>query len=103
MTALTRRSLLSAVALGGAAAVVAACGGKDAAAKAGSGDNWTLRIGTIGSKNQLTSPTGYLHAKNELLPLLSAAKVGAIVIYTFPNGPDLNQALVGNRLDIASY
>jgi ABC-type nitrate/sulfonate/bicarbonate transport system substrate-binding protein len=103
MTALTRRSLLSAVALGGVAAVTAACGGRGGAAQAGSGDNWTLRIGTIGSKNQLTSPTGYLHAKNQLLPLLTSAKVGQIEVFTFPNGPDLNQALVGNRLDLASY
>jgi ABC-type nitrate/sulfonate/bicarbonate transport system substrate-binding protein len=103
MTSLTRRSVLSLAVLGGAAAVAAACGAKDRAAQAGSGDNWTLRIGTIGSKNQLTRPTGYLHAKNQLLPLLSAAKVGAIEVYTFPNGPDLNQALVGNKLDVASY
>ncbi|GIF09034.1 ABC transporter substrate-binding protein [Actinoplanes siamensis] len=102
MTSLTRRSVLSLGVLG-AAAVAAACGAKDRAGQAGSGDNWTLRIGTIGSKNQLTSPTGYLHAKNQLLPLLASAKVGAIEVYTFPNGPDLNQALVGNRLDIASY
>jgi ABC-type nitrate/sulfonate/bicarbonate transport system substrate-binding protein len=102
MSSLSRRSVLSLAVLGGVAAASAACG-RDAAANAGSGDHWTLRIGTIGSKNQLTSPTGYLHAKNELLPLLAAAKVGAIEVYTFPNGPDLNQALVGNRLDIASY
>lgn len=98
--ALTRRSLLWMAVLGGAAAVTAACGDKEEAA---SGDNWTLRIGTIGSRNQLTSPTGYLHQKNEFLPLLAAAKVGAIEVFTFPNGPDLNQALVGNRLDVASY
>jgi ABC-type nitrate/sulfonate/bicarbonate transport system substrate-binding protein len=103
MSPLSRRSVLSLAALGGVAAVTAACGDQKAAAKAGSGDNWTLRIGTIGSKNQLTSPTGYLHATNEFLPLLAAAKVGAIQVFTFPNGPDLNQALVGNQLDVASY
>jgi NitT/TauT family transport system substrate-binding protein/sulfonate transport system substrate-binding protein len=102
MSPLSRRNLLSLAVLGGAAAVTAACGGKDADS-AGSGENWTLRIGTIGSKNQLTSPTGYVHAGNGLLPLLASAKVGAIEVYTFPNGPDLNQALVGNRLDLASY
>jgi NitT/TauT family transport system substrate-binding protein/sulfonate transport system substrate-binding protein len=103
MSTLSRRSLLSLAALGGVAAVTAACGDGKSAAQAGSGEKWTLRVGTIGSKNQLTSPTGYLHAKNELLPLLTSAKVGAIEVYTFPNGPDLNQALVGNQLDIASY
>jgi ABC-type nitrate/sulfonate/bicarbonate transport system substrate-binding protein len=102
MITMTRRSVLSLALLGGAAAATAACGGTDKAT-AGSGDNWTLRIGTIGSKNQLTSPTGYLHAKNELLPLLAPARVGRVEVYTFPNGPDLNQALVGNRLDVASY
>ncbi len=96
MAPLTRRSLLSLAVLGG----VAACGGRTSSA---SGAGWTLRIGTIGSRNQLTSPTGYLHRRNELLPLLAAAKVTAIEVFTFPNGPDLNQALVGNRLDLAAY
>ena len=31
----------------------------------------TLRIGTIGSKNQLTGPTGYLHKQGRLLGLLA--------------------------------
>ena len=103
MSPLSRRSVLSLAALGGVATAAAACGDQKSGAQAGSGDHWTLRIGTIGSKNQLTSPTGYLHAKNELLPLLASAKVGAITVFTFPNGPDLNQALVGNQLDVASY
>jgi NitT/TauT family transport system substrate-binding protein/sulfonate transport system substrate-binding protein len=98
----TRRSFLSLAVLGAAAAAVAACGEDSAGASGGTG-GWTLRIGTIGSKNQLTGPTGYLHKQGKLLGLLAGAKVEKIEVYTFPNGPDLNQALLGGKLDLASY
>jgi NitT/TauT family transport system substrate-binding protein/sulfonate transport system substrate-binding protein len=101
MTTLSRRSVLALALLGGTAAATAACG-DDGSANAAPGE-WTLRIGTIGSKNRLTGPVGYLHAKDKLLPLLAAAKVGAIEVFTFPNGPDLNQALAGEKLDLATY
>jgi ABC-type nitrate/sulfonate/bicarbonate transport system substrate-binding protein len=97
----TRRSVLGLALLGGTAALAAGCG--SSAAGANSSGGWTLRIGTIGTKNQLTAPVGYLHAKGKLLPLLADAKVTAIEVYTFPNGPDLNQALLGGKLDLASY
>ena len=100
MNTLSRRSVLTLAALGGAAAVAAGCGNAASGAPGESGGDWTLRIGTIGNKNRLTGPTGWLHEKNKLL---SAAHVMKIEVYTFPNGPDLNQALVGGKLDLASY
>ncbi len=104
MSTLSRRSILALATLGGVAAATAACGGNAASGASGnSGGDWTLRIGTIGTKNRLTGPTGWLHDKNHLLPLLSAAHVTKIEVYTFPNGPDLNQALIGDKLDLASY
>ncbi|KAB8157907.1 PhnD/SsuA/transferrin family substrate-binding protein [Streptomyces sp. 3MP-14] len=63
----------------------------------------TLRIGVIGSKAQLTGPVGYLHHRDELLPRLAELGFDDIEVFPFPNGPDLNQALVGGSLDVASY
>src|SRR2546429_19026 len=100
----TRRSVLALALLGGTAAVAPACATSTAASTTGStSKGWTLRIGTIGSKNQLTGPVGYLHAQGKLQALLTGANVTAIEVYTFPNGPDLNQALLGGKLDLASY
>jgi NitT/TauT family transport system substrate-binding protein/sulfonate transport system substrate-binding protein len=100
----TRRSVLALALLGGAAAVTSACGDDKASGATGSSeDGWTLRIGTIGSKNQLTGPVGYLHAQGKLQALLAGAKVTGVEVYTFPNGPDLNQALLGGKLDLAGY
>nr|WP_245548666.1 ABC transporter substrate-binding protein [Gordonia sputi] len=63
----------------------------------------TLRVGVIGSANILTGPTGYAHSRGQLLPALSSLGVKNIEVVSFPNGPDLNQALVGGRLDVAQY
>ncbi|MFB9237977.1 ABC transporter substrate-binding protein [Plantactinospora siamensis] len=101
MSHLSRRSVLALALLGGVAAAAGGCGAD--AASGASDAAWTLRIGTIGSRNRLTGPVGWLHAQNKLLPLLAAAHVEKIEVYTFPNGPDLNQALVGGKLDLASY
>lgn len=57
----------------------------------------------IGGGNRLTGPVGYLHAKGALAPLLAEAGVGDITVFSFPNGPDLNQALVAGELDLATY
>src|SRR5690606_29832947 len=77
--------------------------GADAQDGGGSGGKFTLRIGVIGSGNRLTGPVGYLHAKNALVPLLADAGVGEVKVFSFPNGPDLNQALVAGELDLATY
>ncbi|WP_170180671.1 ABC transporter substrate-binding protein [Actinomadura pelletieri] len=77
-----------------------ACG--SSAADSGSG---TLRIGVIGSGvgNKLNRAVGFLHERGELLPELKAAGISKIKVATFPNGPDLNQALAGGSLDIGVY
>ncbi|RMI34894.1 ABC transporter substrate-binding protein [Nocardia stercoris] len=63
----------------------------------------TLRIGTIGSGNVLTGPLGFANQRNVLLPALQPLGVDKIEVSSFPNGPDLNQALVGGQLDVATY
>ncbi|MGW2309572.1 ABC transporter substrate-binding protein [Actinomadura luteofluorescens] len=77
-----------------------ACGSSEA--DSGSG---TLRIGVIGSGagNKLTRAVGFLDRRGELLPELKAAGITGIRVATFPNGPDLNQALAGGSLDIGQY
>ncbi|MGI5415098.1 ABC transporter substrate-binding protein [Actinomadura luteofluorescens] len=77
-----------------------ACGSSEA--DSGSG---TLRIGVIGSGagNKLTRAVGFLDRRGELLPELKAAGISRIRVATFPNGPDLNQALAGGSLDIGQY
>ncbi|GAA4513977.1 hypothetical protein GCM10023096_24990 [Nonomuraea ferruginea] len=88
-----------------AAVVIALTGcGADSQAAAGEpGEKFTLRIGVIGSGNRLTGPVGYLHDKSALVPLLADAGVGGVEVFSFPNGPDLNQALVAGELDLATY
>lgn len=63
----------------------------------------TLRIGVIGSADVLTGPIGFAHQRGELLTALKPLGVDAVEIYNFPNGPDLNQALIGGKLDVANY
>ncbi|MFI6347421.1 ABC transporter substrate-binding protein [Streptomyces sp. NPDC050560] len=98
----TRRAALAAAALLLAGAATA-CGSSAADTGGGSSGSATLRVGVIGTKAELTGPTGYLHTEKKLLPLLRKAGFTAVKVYPFPNGPDLNQALVGGSLDVASY
>jgi succinate dehydrogenase/fumarate reductase flavoprotein subunit/ABC-type nitrate/sulfonate/bicarbonate transport system substrate-binding protein len=76
------------------------CGG---AAEAGPGDAFTLRIGAIGNSNALSGPVGYLHRTGKLVPALASQGVTGVKVVTFPNGPDLNQALAAGELDVAVY
>jgi ABC-type nitrate/sulfonate/bicarbonate transport system substrate-binding protein len=94
------RTLLT-VALAGLLAL-AGCGGEPSAA-AGPGDTFELRIGSIGTGNQLAGPIGYLNSKNGLVSALSSLGVSGVKVVTFPNGPDLNQALAAGELDVATY
>lgn len=75
-----------------------------ASSEADSGSG-TLRIGVIGSGvgNKLIRAVGFLEQRGELLPELKAAGITKIKVATFPNGPDLNQALAGGSLDIGMY
>ncbi|WP_040872293.1 ABC transporter substrate-binding protein [Nocardia exalbida] len=81
---------------------VTGCGADDAGS-ATRAEIKTLRIGTIGTGNVLTGPVGFAHQRGALLPALKPLGVDDIEVYSFPNGPDLNQALVGGRLDVATY
>jgi NitT/TauT family transport system substrate-binding protein/sulfonate transport system substrate-binding protein len=81
---------------------LAGCGG-GASEAAGPGDSFTLRIGAIGNGNKLSGPVGYLDSKGGLVPALAALGVTAVKVVTFPNGPDLNQALAAGELDVATY
>ncbi|MGW0038760.1 ABC transporter substrate-binding protein [Gordonia sp. NPDC003376] len=85
-----------------AVAALAGCGGgQDDSAQRDVID--TLRIGVIGSTNTLTGPIGFAHSQGKLLEALKPLGVNKIEVYNFPNGPDLNQALIGGRLDVAQY
>jgi ABC-type nitrate/sulfonate/bicarbonate transport system substrate-binding protein len=96
------RTALAALALLAAGAGLAGCGGGEAAA-GGEQAAFTLRIGTIGTGNKLTGPIGWWNSRQKLGPALSRLGVTDIKVVTFPNGPDLNQALVAGELDLASY
>jgi NitT/TauT family transport system substrate-binding protein/sulfonate transport system substrate-binding protein len=93
--------LLLGVALAGLLSLTG-CGGA-ASGAAGPGDSFVLRIGAIGNGNKLAGPVGYLHHKGELVPALSSLGVTGVKVVTFPNGPDLNQALAAGELDVATY
>ncbi|GGJ79859.1 hypothetical protein GCM10010123_07120 [Pilimelia anulata] len=87
-----------------AAALLAAAGcGGPADAEGDGPRGGTLRIGAIGTGNKLTGPVGYLLAGGGLVPLLGGLGVTAVQVVTFPNGPDLNQALAAGELDLATY
>jgi sulfonate transport system substrate-binding protein len=81
---------------------LAACGSSGSGTKDGS---ITLRVGVIntGQAGKLTGPVGYLDSKNELLPELKSLRVTKIQVASFPNGPDLNNALAGGSLDLGIY
>lgn len=96
-----RRRTLLAVALTGLLAL-AGCGGESADG-ASPGASFTLRVGAIGTGNKLAGPVGYLNSKGGLVTALSSLGVTGVKVVTFPNGPDLNQALAAGELDVATY
>ena len=57
----------------------------------------TLRIGVIGGGNRLTGAVGYLQRGGRAGAGAEAAGSARSRCATFPNGPDLNRALVGRR------
>jgi ABC-type nitrate/sulfonate/bicarbonate transport system substrate-binding protein len=96
-----RTNILVAAAAAGLLALTG-CGG-EASEAAGPGDSFTLRIGAIGTGNKLAGPVGYLDSKGGLVPALASLGVTGVKVVTFPNGPDLNQALAAGELDVATY
>lgn len=101
MRTTARRRLVPLVALALTGLLAATGCGTDASAAAT--DGYTLRIGAIGNANKLSGPVGYLHERGELVAALAEAGVGDVTVVTFPNGPDLNQALAAGELDLAVY
>ncbi|MFI2476493.1 ABC transporter substrate-binding protein [Nocardia xishanensis] len=89
--------------LSAAAVVVLTACGSGADESATRAEIQTLRIGVIGTGNVLTGTLGFAHQRGALLPALQPLGVRNIEVFSFPNGPDLNQALVGGKLDVASY
>jgi ABC-type nitrate/sulfonate/bicarbonate transport system substrate-binding protein len=96
-----RSRTVLAVAVAGLLAL-AGCGG-EASEAAGPGDSFTLRVGAIGNGNKLSGPVGYYNSKNKLVTALASVGVTGVKVVTFPNGPDLNQALAAGELDLATY
>ena len=96
------RRALALLTAGVAIAAVAACGSDDASSAQREVID-TLRIGVIGSSNVIAGPVGFAHSRGELLEAFAPLGVNNVEVFNFPNGPDLNQALIGGRLDVASY
>ncbi len=86
-----------------AVALLAAAGCTADAEAAGPGESFVLRVGAIGNANALSGPVGYFHQQAKLVPALSSLGVTDLKVVTFPNGPDLNQALAAGELDLAVY
>jgi len=93
---------LALVAVSAAVVMLAACGGGDSSSAQRDVID-TLRIGVIGSNNVISGPTGFAHSRGELLETFAPLGVNKVEVFNFPNGPDLNQALIGGRLDVANY
>jgi NitT/TauT family transport system substrate-binding protein/sulfonate transport system substrate-binding protein len=96
-----RRLLASSALLTALSLSATGCGGEATADSDGA--KGTLRVGVIGSKAELTGPLGFLNSEKKLLPELGKLGFAKIEVFPFPNGPDLNQALVGGSLDVATY
>lgn len=65
----------------------------------------TLRLGFI-SVNQIkvpTGPTGWAIHQDKLLPELQKLGIAEVKTLSFPNGPNLNEALVAGEVDVGIY
>ncbi|MEH1783893.1 MAG: ABC transporter substrate-binding protein [Nostoc sp.] len=74
---------------------------KNASAVAASNSVSTLRIGYVGT-SEPTGPLGWAKKKGILDRELQQAGFKNITFARFPNGPDLNEALVAGQLDVGS-
>lgn len=62
-----------------------------------------LHWGYIGSGKVPALPSGWAHRQGELLRALRPLGISEVRTHAFPNGPDLNEALLGGALDVAIY
>ncbi|MGM3307145.1 ABC transporter substrate-binding protein [Anabaena sp. WFMT] len=65
----------------------------------------TLRLGFIStSKTKVpTGPTGWAMQQGKLIPELQKVGITEVKTISFPNGPNLNEALVAGQIDIGIY
>jgi NitT/TauT family transport system substrate-binding protein/sulfonate transport system substrate-binding protein len=65
----------------------------------------TLRLGIINvnSTKVPTGPIGWAMHKGKLLPEIEKLGIKQVQTFSFPNGPDLNEALVTGQLDMGIY
>ncbi len=65
----------------------------------------TLRLGFItnGKVKTPTGPTGWAMHQGKLLPELQKLGITEIKTLNFPNGPNLNEALVAGEVDVGIY
>lgn len=89
------------VALSVGAAASAASGGQ--AGVAPQAADKTLRLGFIGPGKDVGGAVGWALHKGYLLEAVKPFGFGAVTQHVFPNGPDLNEALLSGKLDIGVY
>ncbi|GAA6624032.1 ABC transporter substrate-binding protein [Scytonema sp. NUACC26] len=73
--------------------------------KQGAAKTTTLRLGIISINNAKipTGPTGWAIQQGKLLPELRKLGITEVKTFSFPNGPNLNEALVAGQLDVGIY
>jgi NitT/TauT family transport system substrate-binding protein/sulfonate transport system substrate-binding protein len=67
--------------------------------------NSVLRLGFISTSkvSALTGPIGWAVKRGKFLPELRSLGITEVQNVSFPNGPDLNEALVAGKIDIGIY
>lgn len=96
MSELSRRRVLAAGAL---SAAWLGLGGRIQAAE----PQRTLRLGFIGASKVPTAPSGWALHSGLLQQHLAPLGFDDFSTHAFPNGPDLNEALLAGALDIGTY
>lgn len=69
---------------------------------AATGD-YTLRLGYIGPGQSVGGPVGWGLEKGVIATALKPLGFNTITQHVFPNGPDLNEALLSGKLDVGIY
>lgn len=65
--------------------------------------NYTLRLGYIGPGQSIGGPVGWALEQGLLANALKPLGFTQISQHIFPNGPDLNEALLSGKLDVGIY
>ena len=87
--------------IGAVAALAAGCG-HGGAVKGSSGADGVLRIGyTSPQGGPPSGPEGWADRRGLLLPLLKSQGIASVKFIPLPSGPNVNEALAANAIDIA--